>query len=44
MKSAYSIQSIRTEADYQYALSLVAPYFDNEPTGFLSWASWLVKG
>ena len=31
MKSAYSIQSIRTEADYQYALSLVAPYFDNEP-------------
>lgn len=31
MKSAYSIQAIRTEADYQNALRLVAPYFDNEP-------------
>jgi HTH-type transcriptional regulator / antitoxin HigA len=30
-KSAYSIQPIRTEADYQQALQLVAPYFDNEP-------------
>ena len=27
-KNAYPI---RTEADYQAALKLVAPYFDNEP-------------
>lgn len=25
------IHPIRTEADYQQALKLVAPYFDNEP-------------
>ena len=30
-KSAYSIHPIRTEADYQAALQLVAPYFENEP-------------
>ena len=30
-KNAYPIQPIRTEYDYQNALSLVAPYFDNEP-------------
>ena len=30
-KNAYPIQPIRTEADYQLALQLVAPYFDNEP-------------
>jgi HTH-type transcriptional regulator / antitoxin HigA len=30
-KNAYPIQPIRTEADYQQALRLVAPYFDNEP-------------
>ncbi len=30
-KNAYPIQPIRTEADYQQALKLVAPYFDNEP-------------
>ena len=30
-KNAYPIQPIRTEADYQAALKLVAPYFDNEP-------------
>ena len=30
-KNAYPIQPIRTEADYQQALQLVAPYFDNEP-------------
>ncbi|MFM6991092.1 MAG: type II toxin-antitoxin system HigA family antitoxin [Rhodoferax sp.] len=30
-KNAYPIQPIRTEADYQRALQLVAPYFDNEP-------------
>ncbi len=30
-KFAYPIQPIRTEADYQAALQLVAPYFDNEP-------------
>ena len=27
----YAIQPIRTDADYQAALALVAPYFDNEP-------------
>ena len=31
MKSAYSVQPNRTEADYQAALKLVAAYFDNEP-------------
>jgi HTH-type transcriptional regulator / antitoxin HigA len=30
-KNAYPIQPIRTEADYQTALKLVAPYFDTEP-------------
>jgi HTH-type transcriptional regulator/antitoxin HigA len=30
-KNAYPIHPIRTEADYQQALGLVAPYFDNEP-------------
>ena len=30
-KNAYPIQPIRTEHDYQNALRLVAPYFDNEP-------------
>lgn len=30
-KNAYPIQPIRTETDYQDALQLVAPYFDNEP-------------
>ena len=30
-KNAYPIRPIRTEADYQAALHLVAPYFDNEP-------------
>ena len=30
-KNAYPIQPIRTEADYQSALKLVAPYFDAEP-------------
>lgn len=30
-KNAYPIQPIRTEANYQQALKLVAPYFDNEP-------------
>ena len=30
-KNAYAIQPIRTEADYEAALKLVAPYFDNEP-------------
>lgn len=30
-KNASPIQPIRTEADYQNALKLVAPYFDNEP-------------
>ncbi len=30
-KTAYPIRPIRTEADYQAALQLVAPYFDNEP-------------
>ena len=30
-KTAYPIQPIRTEANYQAALKLVAPYFDNEP-------------
>lgn len=30
-KNACPIQPIRTEADYQNALKLVAPYFDNEP-------------
>jgi HTH-type transcriptional regulator / antitoxin HigA len=30
-KNAYPIQPIRSEADYQQALQLVAPYFDNEP-------------
>ena len=30
-KNAYPIQPIRTEADYEAALKLVAPYFDNEP-------------
>lgn len=30
-KNAYPIRPIRTEADYQTALQLVAPYFDNEP-------------
>lgn len=25
------VQPIRTEADYQAALRLVAPYFENEP-------------
>ena len=30
-KNAYPIRPIRTEADYQAALKLVAPYFDNEP-------------
>lgn len=28
---AYSLHPIRTEADYQAALKLVAPYFDHEP-------------
>ena len=30
-KNTNSIQPIRTEADYQNALQLVAPYFDKEP-------------
>jgi len=30
-KNVYPIRPIRTEADYQAALQLVAPYFDNEP-------------
>ena len=30
-KSTHAIQPIRTEADYQNALRLVAPYFDIEP-------------
>ena len=30
-KNAYPIHPIRIEADYQAALQLVAPYFDNEP-------------
>ncbi len=30
-KNAYPITPIRTEADYQAALQLVAPYFDAEP-------------
>lgn len=30
-KNAYPIRPICTEADYQAALKLVAPYFDNEP-------------
>ena len=30
-KNAYRLRPIRTEADYQTALRLVAPYFDNEP-------------
>jgi HTH-type transcriptional regulator / antitoxin HigA len=30
-KNAFPIQPIRTEAAYQQALQLVAPYFDNEP-------------
>ena len=30
-KNAYPIQPIRTEADYEAVLKLVAPYFDNEP-------------
>ena len=30
-KNAYLLRPIRTEADYQTALRLVAPYFDNEP-------------
>ena len=32
MKSSkHAVRSIRTEADYQNALKLVAPYFDAEP-------------
>ena len=30
-KNAYPIHPIRTEADYQAPLQLVAPYFDHEP-------------
>lgn len=30
-KNTYPIHPIRTEADYQAALQLVAPYFDDEP-------------
>ena len=30
-KNLYPIHPIRTDADYQQALKLVAPYFDNEP-------------
>lgn len=30
-KNSYQIHPIRTEADYQAALQLVAPYFDSEP-------------
>ena len=30
-KNPYPIHPIRTDADYQQALNLVAPYFDNEP-------------
>ena len=30
-KSAYPIRPILTEADYQAALQLVAPYLENEP-------------
>lgn len=30
-KNAYPIHPIRTEVDYQAALQLVAPYFDDEP-------------
>jgi antitoxin component HigA of HigAB toxin-antitoxin module len=29
--NAYPMKPVRTEADYQAALQLVAPYFDNEP-------------
>ena len=31
MKTPYPIWPIRTEADYQTALQLLAPYFDDEP-------------
>lgn len=30
-KNVYPIHPIRTETDYQAALQLVAPYFENEP-------------
>ncbi|WP_296497290.1 hypothetical protein [Rhodoferax sp.] len=30
-KNVSPIRPIRTEADYQAALQLMAPYFDNEP-------------
>ena len=30
-KNVYPIRPIRTESDYQAALKLVVPYFDNEP-------------
>ena len=30
-KNPYPIHPIRTDADYQHALKLVAPYFDHEP-------------
>ncbi len=30
-KPSFQIHPIRTDADYQAALRLVAPYFDNEP-------------
>ena len=30
-RNTHAIQPIRTEADYQRALKLVAPYFDTEP-------------
>ena len=30
-KNAYPIQPIRTQAEYEAALKLVTPYFDNEP-------------
>lgn len=30
-KNVYPIRPIRNEADYQAALQLVAPYFDDEP-------------
>ena len=29
--NSYAIRPIRTDADYRVALTLVAPYFDNEP-------------
>lgn len=29
--NTYPIRPIRTEAEYQTALQLVAPYFENEP-------------